>query len=174
MNIPPLAPFSTLELRLYMQSPTHILTGIFLYKLVITLFPTISTVLIVIISSLLAFFSHGMIDALAIMTYHPYKANWQDMFFKIYHIVFVYALTGVLVVIFIIPYWWIMIFATLPDIIDWYTLRPIWHHDPVIHPKIDLFRNKFFHWLPDLKEKRWAVLVEFCLLAGLGIGIFFL
>ncbi|WP_371801660.1 hypothetical protein [Candidatus Lokiarchaeum ossiferum] len=154
-----------------MQSPTHILTGIFLYKLIIALFPTLPTVWLVIITSILAFLSHGLIDAIAVMTYHPYKANWEDKFFKIYHIVFVYILTGVLVIYFLIPYWWVMIFALLPDIIDWYTLRPIWHHDPVIHPKIDLFRDKFFHWLPNLKEERWAVLVEFFLLIGLGIGI---
>lgn len=157
-----------------MQMATHFLTGILIAKLIDLLPTNFPVALQIIIVCILAYFSHYLLDCIAISTYHPLETHWDDKFYKIYHILFVFVFSFILLIIFFIPYWWVMIFAVLPDIIDWYTLRPLFHKDPIIHPFIDKIRDKVFSWLPDLKEKKWAALIEFTLIGALGVGIIFL
>ncbi|MHA1646827.1 MAG: hypothetical protein ACTSVU_08535 [Promethearchaeota archaeon] len=157
-----------------MQAPTHFLTGIIIAKLVDLCFPELNQIYFVIIVAILAVGSHFLIDALAKMTYHPPEADWHDKFWVIYHVGFVYLPSLICIIIFFIPYWWVMIFSTLPDIIDWYTARAIFHKGPYVHPIIDKFRTKFFSWVPDFRHRKWSVSVEFGLLGVLIIGVILL
>jgi hypothetical protein len=138
------------------------------------LLPTFPIVAQIILIAVLAVLSHYLLDCIAISTYHPYKPHWDDTFFKIFHIVYAFALSGLIFIWFFNDYWWVMLFSILPDIIDWYILRPIFHKDPFVHPSIDKVRDALFSWLPDLKEKKWAVINEFILSGAIGVGLILL
>ncbi|MHA1474518.1 MAG: hypothetical protein ACTSRX_02015 [Promethearchaeota archaeon] len=157
-----------------MQMSTHFLIGILIAKLFSYLPPTFPIAAQIILIAVLAVISHYLLDCIAISTYHPYKPHWDDKFFKIFHIMYVFVLSGIIFIWFIKDFWWVMLFTVLPDIIDWYILRPIYHKDPIVHPSIDKVRDTLFSWLPDLKEKKWAVINEFILAGAFGVGIILL
>ena len=157
-----------------MQMPTHFLFGVLIAKLFSLLPPTFPIAAQILLIAVLAVISHYLLDCIAISTYHPYKAHWDDNFFKIFHIVYALALSVFIFIWFFKDYWWVMLFSILPDIIDWYILRPIFHKDPLVHPSIDKVRNALFSWLPDLKEKKWAVVNEFIIACGFVVGIILL
>ncbi len=154
-----------------MQMPTHFLIGILIAEIFNLLLPSMPIPVQILIIAILAVLSHYLLDCIAISTYHPYKAHWDDKFFKGFHIIYAFGFAIILFIWFFIPYWWVMLFSILPDIIDWYILRPAFHKDPVVHPSIDRVRDALFSWLPDLKEKKWAVLNEFILAGTIGVGI---
>jgi len=157
-----------------MQAPTHFFTGILLAKIIKVLVPNLPLFWQVVLIGSLAVASHFLLDGIAISTYHPPQAKWDDRFWVIFHVVFVYIGAVVVVIIFFREYWWIMIFAYLPDLIDWNIMRGLLHRDPIVHPVIDKFRTRYFAWLPDLRDKNWAVLIEGGLNSILIIGIIFL
>ena len=157
-----------------MQMSTHFLIGILVAKLFSFLTPTFPIAVQIILIAILAVLSHYLLDCIAISTYHPYKAHWDDIFFKIFHIVYAYGLSVIIFIWFFKDYWWVMLFSILPDIIDWYILRLIFHKDSLVHPSIDKVRDALFSWLPDLKEKKWAVLNEFILAGAIGVSIILL
>ena len=68
--------------------------------------------------------------------------------------------------------WFGILAVNLHDIIDWIILRYGFKKDPILHPLGDKFRDKFFSWLPDLREKKWTVINEILLMVLLGIGIY--
>ena len=154
-----------------MQMSTHFLIGIFVAKLVNLIFLDSLIALQIILIAVLAVLSHDLSDCIAISTYHPYKPHKDDAFFMIFHIFYAYALSGLLFIWFFKDYWWVMFFSILPDIIDWYILRTIFHKDPIYHPRIDKVRDVLFSWLPNLKEKKWAVINEFILAGTITVGI---
>nr|WP_162851433.1 hypothetical protein [Candidatus Prometheoarchaeum syntrophicum] len=154
-----------------MQMSTHFLIGILTAKILNLLLVTSPIPLKIIVIAVLAVISHYLLDCIAISTYHPYKAHWDDLFFKIFHLLYAYGLSVFIFIWFIEKYWWVMLFSVLPDIIDWYVLRPFFHRDPLIHPSIDKVRDVLFSWLPNLKEKKWAILNEFIIAGSIGIGI---
>ncbi|WP_457558848.1 hypothetical protein [Candidatus Harpocratesius sp.] len=143
-----------------MQSTTHFLVGIWIYKVFILLAPNFPTWSLINLTILLALFSHLILDCFAKITYHVPNAQWKDLFWLSYHIIFVYVGSLLLLIFYLPQYWWVMLAATLPDIIDWYIMRPIFKKGPYIHPYIDKVRNNWFSWLPDLTSKKWTVVLE--------------
>lgn len=160
-----------------MQAITHFLVGIIIQMLLITFYPPFNIILIIV----LAFFSHFLVDSVAKMTYHLKEAQPHDKFWVIYHII-IYTASGIVLVYFWNPYWWAMGIASIIDIYDWVFIRgirklkknPLWLEGYEIHPFIDKFREKFFRWLPDWNEKRFAVIPEAILIAILLVIIYFL
>ena len=157
-----------------MQMSTHFLIGILVSKIFSLLTPTLPIAVQIIFIAILAVLSHYLLDCIAISTYHPYEAHKDDKFFMIFHIVYAYGLSIFIFIWFFNDFWWVMLFSILPDIIDWYIMRAILHKGPVVHPSIDKVRDTLFSWLPDLKEKKWAVVNEFIVAGAIGIGIILL
>ena len=157
-----------------MQMSTHFLIGILIAKLFSLFPPTFPLAIQIILIAFLAILSHYLLDCIAISTYHPYKPHWDDNFFNIFHLIYAYGLSVIIFILFFKNYWWVMLFSILPDIIDWYILRAIVHKDPLVHPSIDKMRDALFSWLPDFKEKKWAVINEFILAGALGVCIILL
>lgn len=158
-----------------MQLPTHLIAGIFIQYLINTMIPTptwLSVILIVII----AFCSHFLLDALAKSTYHP-PERIHDNFWLTWHI-FVYLIGFVIIGLFISEFWLGMLFANLPDLWDWYTLRniasrknqPEWGKRYYLHPIANKIRHIFFSWMPNLNHNRVGILPELSFIV-LWIGI---
>ena len=157
-----------------MQMSTHFLICILIAKLFSFLTPTFPIAIQIILIAVLAVLSHDLSDCIAISTYHPYKPHKDDVFFMIFHIIYAYALSGFLFIWFFKDYWWVMLFSILPDIIDCYILRALFHKDPIYHRHVDKMRDALFSWLPDLKEKKWAVIFEFIFAGAIGVSIILL
>jgi hypothetical protein len=156
-----------------MQNFTHILAGILICDLIFDVTPIWPLWVQIVVIAVLAFLSHFLIDDIAMITYHPPNSMSKDRFWVIYTW-FVWIFFGVLFIIFFIPYWWVMICSLFPDIIDWYTARPLFKKGPFFHPIIDQIRNELFSWIPAWNYKRWAVLIEFAFDIGMGVGIWML
>jgi hypothetical protein len=149
-----------------MQAPTHILTGILFLAIFQAIFPSAPLWLQVVVVLPLSFLSHFFIDASAIITYHPPKADWKDWFWVSYHLV-IYIGSIVLLVFFVVDFWWAIIAAYLPDIIDWIILRPFFKKEPVVHPIADKLRNFLFKRTPNWNHKRWTIIIEFTIIGVL-------
>jgi hypothetical protein len=65
-----------------MQTPTHIVIGALIQQ---TLEKRVPRELVPWASSPLALLSHGMLDKLARLTYHPPEARWRDPFWCAFH-----------------------------------------------------------------------------------------
>ena len=152
-----------------MQLPTHLITGILIQYIISTLTPTPSWLSIILIA-FFAFCSHFLLDALAKSTYHP-PERIKDNFWLTWHIL-VY-LTGIaIIILFFSNYWLGMLFANLPDLWDWYTLRhiasrkkdPDWGNKYYFHPIADKVRSFLFSWMPNLNYKRIGILPELSLI----------
>ena len=155
------------------QAPTHMLFGIFLADLVYWLFPSISMWIYVISVCILAFSSHFLIDAIAILTYHPPKADLNDNFWVGYHIA-VYLLALFILIIFFKLYWWVIISAILVDLIDWILLRFLLKKDPLLHHLADKLRAQFFSQLKDFNQEKWTILFEIVIIVILAALIYVL
>ncbi len=158
-----------------MQAPTHFFTGILLAKIIQVLLPNLPLFWQILLIGGLALGSHFLLDGIAFSTYTPPgQAKWDDRFWVIFHVVFVYIGAIVVGIIFFREFWWVMIFAYLPDLVDWNIMRGLFHRDPIVHPLIDKFRARCFAWLPDFRDKNWAVLIEGGLNTLLIVGIIFI
>ncbi|MHA1222846.1 MAG: hypothetical protein ACTSYD_15055 [Candidatus Heimdallarchaeaceae archaeon] len=149
-----------------MQAPTHILTGILLLEIFRSIFPTAPLWVQIVVVFPICVVSHFIIDALAIFTYHPPKADWKDWFWVSYHFV-IYVGAVVILVFFLVDYWWVIIAANLLDLIDWLILRPIFKKKPVCHPIADKLRNFLFKKAPNWNHKRWTIIIEFVIVGML-------
>lgn len=110
-------------------------------------------------------------DGFAKITYHTPDAQKGDNFWIIWHIV-IYSLSILSIIIFIIPFWLVMLIANIMDIWDWFFLRSIqkrkkkrnpdskWGEGLFIHPISDWFRDKFLFWLPNWNYKKSGILIE--------------
>ncbi len=143
-----------------MQAPTHILTGILLLEIFRAIFPASALWIQIVVVLPLSIASHFVIDALAIFTYHPPKADWKDWFWVSYHLL-IYIGSVVILVFFLVEYWWVIIAANLPDIVDWLILRLFFKKDPICHPFADKLRNVLFKRTPNWNHKRWTIVIEF-------------
>jgi len=143
-----------------MQAPTHILTGILLLVIFRVIFPTAPLWLQIVVVFPLSLASHFFLDALSIFTYHPPKADWKDWFWVSYHTI-VYVGSIVVLYFFLVEYWWTIIAANLPDLIDWIFMRLILKKEPVCHPIADKLRSVFFRKTPNWNHKRWTIIIEF-------------
>ena len=156
-----------------MQAPTHILTGILLLEIFRRIFPTSPIWLQIVVVFPLSLASHFLLDASSIFTYHPPKADWKDWFWVSYHLsIFIGSI--VLLVFFIVDYWWAIIAANLPDLIDWLILRPIFKKKPVMHPIADKIRNFLFKKTPNWNHKRWTIVIEFGIIGVLLTAVLLL
>jgi hypothetical protein len=153
-----------------LQAITHFLVGIIIQSLFINFSPPYNIFLIIVI----AFFSHFLIDCIAKITYHLKDPQPHDKFWVLYHII-IFTASAIVLVYFWKPFWWGMGVAVLIDIYDWIIIRgirklkknPLWLQGYEMHPLIDKFREKFFAWLPDWNEKRYAVVPEAILILAL-------
>ncbi|MFX1283733.1 MAG: hypothetical protein ACFFB5_08760 [Promethearchaeota archaeon] len=161
-----------------MQLPTHLIAGILIQGIIITMItePTWLVVILVIIS---AFCSHFILDALARSTYHPPERIY-DNFWLIWHI-FVYLTGFLIIILFFQDYWLGMLFAILPDLWDWHTLRniasridnPDWGRRYYLHPIVNRIRRSFLLWMPNLSHKRVGILPELSLIViWIGLTLF--
>ena len=101
----------------------------------------------------------------------------------VWHIIIIVAsiTTGI---IFSIKFWLGLLMVNLPDIIDWFILRPFQNRkrrkNPEIqgeifllfHPIADWIRKKILFWLPDLTYKKYAVITEVIVIGLLSILIY--
>lgn len=156
-----------------MQAPTHFLTGIFLLLSFQAIFPSSPLWLQIVVVLPLSFASHFFIDASSIITYHPPKADWKDWFWVSYHLV-IYIGSIVILVFFLVDYWWVIIAAYLPDIVDWRILRAIFKKEPVFHPIADKLRNFLFRKTPNWNYKRWTIIIEFAIIGVLLTSVLLL
>lgn len=153
-----------------MQAPTHILTGILLLQIFQVIFPTSPLWVQIIVVFLISVASHFFIDAASIITYHPPKADWKDWFWVSYHTI-IYIGSIIILVFFLVDYWWTIIAANLPDIIDWLILRPIFKKEPICHPVADKLRAFLFRKTPNWNHKRWTIIFEFIIIGVLLTSI---
>jgi hypothetical protein len=161
-----------------MQEPTHILTGILIQKSVGAVLKPRGLELGV--TATLAFLSHGFLDELARVTYHPANPNFHSPFWVTYH-----SVVAVATIAFLIWWWkkykWGIAFAALPDL-DWVFIhgQQIFHvslpfyRQPHLHNLLDFFYHQIppFTWLtaeinrlPNERHNPWACLWEALLVA---------
>jgi membrane-bound metal-dependent hydrolase YbcI (DUF457 family) len=144
------------NLKDQMEFQTHALVGVIIYEVFNRLdLPESQFVLIV---AVLALLSHVIVDFFTVFTYHPKQPLWNDPFWKISHL---YALIiSIIVGIWLIPtYWWVILCACAPDILDWLILRPILHHTPPVHKGIEWL--EYAVWKDfNLYERRGAFITE--------------
>lgn len=158
-----------------MQAITHLAFGVFIQKYIEAMdMPSYFSLLLIIV---LAFLSHILLDSISKITYHP-AVPQKTTFWYAYHL-FV-LVSSILFVILFIQYWIGMLFANLPDIIDWLIIRNYYwiikkekkYDISVIHGKIiDYVAQKCFFWLPNLREKEWSVINELVIVAALVLLI---
>ena len=162
-----------------MELITHNLTAVLIQILCFNFFFYPLNILFTII---LAFFSHFLSDAFSKLTYHTPEAMKNDKFWIIWHIL-TYGASVITVIIFFIPFWLGMLFVNIPDIIDWFIIRPIRNRKKrknsesnvknvySLHQISDWIRKKLLFWLPDLTYKKYGVITELIIIGILSYFI---
>ncbi len=164
-----------------MQEPTHILAGVAIQKAFAGVKPR---PLALGLTAIVAFLSHGILDKLANVTYHPPQADFHSPFWVCFH------LAVVLATIAFLYYWWReyrwgITFAVLPDV-DWVFI----HGQEIFHFRIPWYRQPHLHhllqrmleWtpfayldrLPSNRHNPWGCLWEILLILALLMVIRFL
>ncbi len=165
-----------------MQTPTHIVTGVIIQKA----FEGKNRALSLTVIAVVAFLSHGFLDKLAQITYHPANPDFHSVFWVSYHLTLL-ATTIVFLCIWWRRYKWGIIFANLPDV-DWIFI----HGQEIFHFKIPFYRQPHMHhllgyiyehvppfsWvtycldrLPNERHNPWACLWEVLIVAVLILVI---
>jgi hypothetical protein len=164
-----------------LETITHNLTAVLIQLLCfkVFLFP-----LNVILTIIFAFTSHFFTDALSQLTYHTPEPHKEDKFWVTWHII-IFSLSILSIIILIIPFWLGILFVNIPDLIDWFILRPIdnrkykenpdlkWRKSYLFHPLADWIRKYVFFWLPEWTYKKASISVEIIIILVLSILIFF-
>jgi len=158
-----------------MQAPTHLLTGVLIQKMARKWCPLSDRRLPV---ASLAVLSHGILDRLARLTYHPPAPLSGDWFWVSYHL----AITSMAICT-SIKHWRTyklgLICSILPDL-DWLFLHtsnslsfqiPLWK-EPVLHKLLLSHIDSLpllgsLNSLPDWTQDRKGVILELALLAML-------
>lgn len=128
-----------------MQEPTHILAGAIIQKC----FGRIRhRKLAVALTAATAFLSHGLLDKMAQMTFHPAEPDFSSPIWVGYHL-----LVLVLTVLFLVLWWkkykWGILFSMLPDV-DWIFI----HGQELFHLRIPFYRQPHLHHLLDFIWKK--------------------
>ena len=124
----------------------------------------------------MAWLSHFVIDALAIMTYHP--AERQHTEFWLYWHIFVFSsIPFVIIGFFLVNSYFIigMLAANIPDIQDWIILRGILKYNNrkyYQHRMANFLRKPLIGHVPDFTYSRIGILPELILITGLLIFSF--
>ncbi len=135
------------------------MTGMVLFALIKKIgLPLQLELLLIIMASIL---SHGLLDKLSILTYHPELPLYGDMFWEEYH----YKILPIATAVAGITAWNecgpVILFTIIPDL-DW-ILRSYLEEKPILHNIVFCFWN----WLPSLPDwrlKRSGVIVELILI----------
>ena len=123
-----------------MQEPTHILTGVIIQK---SFEGVKNRKLAFGLTAAVAFLSHGFLDKLANLTYHPPQPDFRSIFWVGYHLFVVVA-----TIAFVLLWWkkfkWGILFACLPDL-DWVFIHggDILHK--LFHVQIRFYRHPYLH-----------------------------
>lgn len=149
-----------------MQAPTHILAGVIIKKLFEwRRFKPVAFVII----AVLAFLSHGLLDALARITYHRPDADLGNPVWVGYHLVVLLT-----TIVFLYMWWggykWAIVFALLPDI-DWvfihvqelFRVTIPFYTTPHIHNLLHLIYDNVppFSYISQLPDNRYNPLAAF-------------
>ncbi|MCK4381508.1 MAG: hypothetical protein KAW51_10250 [Candidatus Lokiarchaeota archaeon] len=156
---------------------THVLIGVLIQILCFIFFTFPLNFLLTLI---IAFLSHFIVDALSKITYHTPEPHWDDKFWVSWNIIV--RVSGYIAIILFFPYYLGMIFANLPDIWDWTIVRRVqkrrningkidYHHNNFFHRIVDRIREKTLFWLPNWIYAKKAILVEILIDIVLIIGI---
>lgn len=156
---------------------THVLIGVFIQILCFIFFTFPFNFLLTLI---IAFLSHFIVDALSKITYHTPEPHWDDKFWVSWNIIV--RVTGYIAIILFFRYYLGIIFVNLPDIWDWTIVRRVqkrrningkidFHHNNFFHRIVDRIREKTLFWLPNWIYEKKAILVEILIDIVLIIGI---
>lgn len=164
-----------------MQEPTHILTGVIVQK---AFEGSKNPKLALGITAIIGFLSHGFLDKLANLTYHPPEPDFHSPIWVGYHLFVVVA-----TVIFLVLWWarfkWGIIFACLPDV-DWIFIHGREVFNRLFHAQSNFYPRPYIHnfdgyiWehippfslltpsldhLPNLRHNPFACVFEFIFVA---------
>ncbi len=160
------------------------LVGIFIQILCFIYLPIPLAILFTII---LAFFSHFIVDAFAVITFHPPEPQKGDLakFWKTWGLVTIIITIAFVVWIIMIGMFWFFFlggfFSVLVDIIDWGIIRPIiykkntttkesiWLENCFFHKMIDKLREKTLFRLPNWNYEKKGIIPELIIIAVLWI-----
>ena len=166
-----------------MQEPTHILAGVIIQK---SFEGSRHPRLAMGLTASIAFLSHGFLDKLANLTYHPAQPDFHSSVWVSYHL-FLLVATIAFFYIFWKKFKWGIFFACLPDV-DWIFIhgRELFnlifgtHSDFYPHPYLHMtvgfiwkyippfsFVTPFLDHLPNLRHNPLACVFEFLLVACL-------
>lgn len=156
---------------------THVLFGVFIQILCFIFFTFPFNFLLTII---IAFLSHFIVDAFSKITYHTPEPHWDDKFWVFWNISV--RVVGYIAIIPFFRYYLGIIFVNLPDIWDWTIVRRVqrrrnlngkidYHHNNFFHRIVDKIREKTLYWLPNWIYVKKAVLVEIMIDVVLFIGV---
>lgn len=163
-----------------MQAPTHLITGILIQQTITREQPiTLQRFLVIAFAGI---FSHGILDELAVLTYHPPASLAQDWFWISYH-----SIIGLLTIAILAKHWKKysigLIFSVFPDL-DWimiflskcFSLQiPFWRdklvHQFLFHILDPLPPSSLLCHFPKCNLARQNVLPELALLGILSISI---
>jgi hypothetical protein len=158
-----------------MQEPTHILAGVIIQRAFFWKWSRAATCVPV---AVLAFLSHGFLDKLSNVTYHPRAADFHSAVWVGYH-----SAVLIFTILFICIWWrtykWGILFACLPDL-DWVFI----HGQEILHVQLPFYRQPHLHhllgwiyarlpgfgWLdhlPNNRENPWAALWELLLVTAM-------
>jgi hypothetical protein len=166
-----------------MQEPTHILTGVIIQK---SFEGSRHPKLALGLTAAIAFLSHGFLDKLANLTYHPANPEFDNPVWVGYHLFIVVA-----TITFLVIWWkkfkWGILFACLPDA-DWIFIHGREAFNKIFRTHSDFYHRPFIHnfdgyiWehippfsfvtpyldaLPNLRHNPLACVFEFLLVAFL-------
>ncbi|MFW9818760.1 MAG: hypothetical protein ACFFE5_04040 [Candidatus Thorarchaeota archaeon] len=151
-----------------MESITHNLSAILIQILCFMYFVYPLNMIFTIV---IAFLSHFLSDALSKITYHTSEAMKDDKFWIIWHVI-IYSASIIVAIIFFIPFWLALLSVNIPDVIDWFIIRPLQNRKRKmgsevseeknyrLHHISDWIRSKLFFWLPDLRYKKVGIITE--------------
>jgi hypothetical protein len=166
-----------------MQEPTHILAGIIIQKSFARVQPR---ALALGLTAVTAFLSHGFLDELARITYHPADPDFHSPFWVCYH-----AAILLTTIAFVWLWWkpckWGIAFAALPDL-DWVFIHGqgifhahlSWYQHPHLHDLLNYIYHQIppfssvaaqIERLPNHRHQPWACLWELLLVSVLLLVI---
>ncbi len=167
-----------------MNGITHILVGVLIQ---IILFRLIYIPLAIILTIILAFLSHFIVDIFSNITYHTEGRQKGDKFWLIWMMLITIIPLSLLVIITIIDYEILIFFflgaffSLLMDIWDWGIIRPLqkkkkevnkdinWGENLILHRFIVKIREEKFAWLPNLSYEKRGVIYEIIIIIILSI-----
>jgi hypothetical protein len=165
-----------------LETITHNLVAVIIQILCFAFMPFPWNIILTIV---IAFISHILVDDFSVITYHTPEARKEDKFWLIWHYI-IYALSILSTIIFLLPYWLSLLFANVIDLWDWFILRPIqkkkksknpeskWGDKYYFHRMVDWSRDKLFFWLPQREYKRSGIIIEIIIICVLSLILIFL